>query len=83
MKRKKNQRCVYEITVYTEHYLANLLAMTKILGFSLSKAKVIAKKTIGKPIGLQPPLCINSELSTDEILMELDEYQIQVKITNI
>lgn len=33
MKRKKNKRCVYEITVYTEHYLANLLAMTKILGF--------------------------------------------------
>lgn len=37
----------------------------------------------GKSLLLTKPIKINSDLSTDEIHQELDEYQIQVKITNI
>lgn len=81
--KKKEGRYVYDITIHTEHYLANLLALRKILGFTLTESKEVVKMGTGKSLLLTKPIKINSDLSTDEIHQELDEYQIQVKITNI
>lgn len=64
-------RKLTEIKFGTDHYLANLLACTKILGIPLSKARTLCKSH---------PAVI-SKLPTDAIHIELGEYTITVKIT--
>ena len=74
-------RKLTEIKFGTDHYLANLLACTKILGIPLSKARTLCKSHPDMKIKVDPPLQIISKLSTDDIHAELDEYTITVKIT--
>lgn len=74
-------RKLTEIKFGTDHYLANLLACTKILGIPLSKARTLCKSHPHMKIKVDPPLQIISKLSTDDIHTELDEYTITVTIT--
>lgn len=74
-------RKLTEIKFGTDHYLANLLACTKILGIPLSKARTLCKSRPDMKIKVDPPLQIISKLSTDDIHTELDEYTITVTIT--
>lgn len=74
-------RKLTEIKFGTDHYLANLLACTKILGIPLSKARTLCKSHPDMNIKVDPPLQIISKLSTDDIHTELDEYTITVTIT--
>ena len=74
-------RKLTEIKFGTDHYLANLLACTKILGIPLSKARTLCKSPPDMNIKVDPPLPIISKLPTDAIHAELDEYTITVKIT--
>lgn len=74
-------RKLTEIKFGTDHYLANLLACTKILGIPLSKARTLCKSNPDMKIKVDPPLQIISKLSTDDIHTELDEYTITVTIT--
>lgn len=60
-------RKLTEIKFGTDHYLANLLACTKILGIPLSKARTLCKS--------------HPDMNIDAIHAELDEYTITVKIT--
>lgn len=82
MKKKKQGRYVSEITIHTEHFLANLLALRKILGFTLADAKKVINSSSGSSLTLEELIEVNSELTTDEIHTELEEYQIQVTIIN-
>lgn len=75
-------RKLVSITFNTDHYLANLLATTKILKIPLSKARTLCKNKPGVQIIFDIPIEIKSTSSTDSILEELDEYEIIVKITN-
>lgn len=75
-------RKLVSITFNTDHYLANLLATTKILKIPLSKARTLCKNKPGVQVTFTTPIEIISNLSTDSILEELDEYEITVKITN-
>ena len=74
-------RKLTEIKFGTDHYLANLLACTKILGIPLSKARALCKSHPDMKIKVDPPLQIISKLSTDDIHTELDEYTITITIT--
>lgn len=73
-------RKITEIKFGTDHYLANLLACTKILGIPLSKARTLCKSHPDMNIKVDLPII--SKLPTDAIHAELDEYTITVKITN-
>ena len=75
-------RKITEIKFGTDHYLANLLACTKILGIPLSKERTLCKSHPDMYIKVDPQLAIISKLPTDAIHAELDEYTITVKITN-
>nr|DAH06631.1 MAG TPA: hypothetical protein [Caudoviricetes sp.] len=48
----------------------------------ISIAKPIAKSKPGVTVELNPHFEINSELSTDEIKNQLDEYEIEITIIN-
>lgn len=77
----KNRRLT-EICCNTEHYLANLLAITKILGIPLADAKSICKKCKpGQRIAVTKPIPIVSKLNTDKLFDALDEYEITISIT--
>lgn len=75
-------RLVTSVTVYTDHFLANLLALTKILGWPIKTAKPLAKASPGIRIDLHPGLYVYSELSTDKIKEQLSEYEIKVTLIN-
>jgi hypothetical protein len=49
---------------------------------SLAEAKPIAKTKPGTKVNLVPYFEIKSDLSTDEIIAQLDEYEIEVTIIN-
>lgn len=76
----KNKRKLTEIEFKNNHYLANLLAITKYLGLNLANAKKLCKHPDIK-IAVDPPIEINSELDTDVIFDKLDEYDIVISVT--
>lgn len=82
MKKKESTRFLAEITFSTDHYLANLLALRKILSIPLSEAKIICKTKPDKTLHLYPFVRIISDLTTDNIIAELEEYEIKVRIIN-
>lgn len=79
---KESTRFLSEITFGTDHYLANLLALRKILGIPLKEAKIICKNKCGIPLYLYPFVKIRSENTTDEIKEDLIEYEITIKVIN-
>lgn len=80
MESEESVRICSAIYIGTEHFLANLLALNKVLGFKLSEAKPLCKKTIAEWIQLNEPVQIKSKLSTDDLICELEKYQIKIKI---
>lgn len=80
---KRNlKRYVTTVTQNSDHFLAILLGLKSILGMSLAEAKPIAKTKPGTKVNLVPYFEIKSDLSTDEIIAQLDEYEIEVTIIN-
>lgn len=79
MKNNKSKSLV-AIKLGTPHFLANMLALTKILNLSIKQAKELAKLEPGIEHKVQ--VKFNSNLSSDKLLEELDEYEITIKITN-
>lgn len=78
--KEKPTRLVTSVTVHTNHFLANLLALTKVLGWPIKTAKPLAKASPGIRIDLHPGLYVYSKLSTDEIKEQLSEYEIEINI---
>lgn len=79
----KENRELISIKFGTDHYLANLLACTKILGIHLKEARSLCKQKPDIAVKLSPPLNIVSKYTTDEILQELEEYEITVSIKTL
>lgn len=82
MKKQESKRYVTSMILHTGHLYANILALTKILGITFTEAKSIAKCKPSEELHFVPYLEIKSDLSTDEILDELDEYEIKPTIIN-
>ena len=80
--KKESQRYLKSSTLNTEHFLANLLALTKILGFTLSEAKPICRMKAGDKLEFCPYVLIKSSMATDYMLAQLEEYEIKVEIIN-
>lgn len=80
--KEKSTRFLSEITLGTDHYLANLLALRKILGIPLSEAKIICKTKPDKTLHLYPFVRIISDDITDNIIDALEEYEITIRIIN-
>lgn len=79
----KGKRYLTEITFKTDHFLANLLAVRSFCGITpLSKAKeVVNAGKNGVPV-TNLHLELDTVLSTDNLITKLDEYEIEIKITN-
>lgn len=77
----KEGRKLTEIKFGNDHYLANLLATTKILGISLERAKKLCKTVPGKRVEVNPPVEIISKSNTDKLFEQLEEYEIEVSIS--
>lgn len=78
----KEKRILTAIVFNTEHYLANLLALTKVLNINLTEARKLVKGKIGETITLTNPLVICSKYTTDQIYEELEKDEIKVTIIN-
>lgn len=81
-KKEESTRFLAEITFGTDHYLANLLALRKLLNIPLAEAKLICKSKPGELVHLFPFVKFESKLSTDELIEELEEYDIKIKVIN-
>lgn len=66
----------------TTHYLANMLAVTKILGIPMNIARTLCKNKPNDWIKIVPYFELKSKHTLDEILTELDEYEIEIKTLN-
>lgn len=80
--KKKSTRYITSVTQNSDHFLAILLGLKSILGMPLDIAKTIARSKPGTEVHLVPYYEINSNLSTDEIRNQLDEYEIEITIIN-
>ena len=78
---KNTKVFVTAIKFNTTHYLANLLVMTKIIGIPLKKARTICKEKPGEWIEIDKHQLI-SKYPMDNILAELDEYEIEIRTLN-
>lgn len=74
-------RKLTEIKFTNDHFLANLLAVNKIIGIPITDAKKLCKKNPGETIKVNPPLLITSELTTDKLFERLEEYEITISIS--
>lgn len=81
-KKQESKRHITSMILHTGHLYANILALTKILGITFSDAKRLARSKPSEEIKFVPYLEINSDLSTDEIKKELEEYEIEIKVIN-
>ncbi|QOR56914.1 hypothetical protein [uncultured phage cr60_1] len=81
-KKSESKRQITSIILHTGHLYANILALNKILGIPFSEAKRLARSKPSEEIHLCPYLNLNSNMSTDDIKNELDEYEIEIKIIN-
>lgn len=80
MESEESVRVCSAIYLGTEHFLANLLALNKVLGFTLSESKTLCKKQIAEWILLDKPIQIRSKLPVDNLIEQLEEYQIKIKL---
>lgn len=78
---KNTKVFVTAVKFNTTHYLANLFAMTKIIGIPLKKARIVCKNKPGEWIEIDKHQLI-SEYPMDNILAELDEYEIEIRTLN-
>lgn len=76
----KKGRMLTEIIFNTDHFLANLLAVNKIIGIPIIEAKKLCKNKPGIKIPINPPLPISSKLTTDTLFSKLNEYEIFISI---
>lgn len=74
-------RKLTEIKFANDHFLANLLAVNKIIGIPINEAKKLCKNKPGETIKLNPPINIISKLTTDKLFDALDEYEIVISIS--
>lgn len=72
---------VTAIKYSTSHYLANLLATTKILNFPMKEARVMCKIKPNEWIEIVPYHELKSKHPLDTILADLEEYEIEIKTT--
>ncbi len=77
----KEGRKLTEIRFNNDHYLANLLATTKLLGITLKQAKKLCKAVPGKRVEVNPSIEIISKLNTDKLFEKLEEYEIEISIS--
>lgn len=80
--KKESTRYLTSVTLHTSHFLANLLALKKILGMPMQLAKTTAKSKPGELTYLVPYFIITSDLSTDKLKAQLEEYEIEITIIN-
>lgn len=80
--KKNTKRYVTSVTLNSEHFLANVFALTKLLGMQFSVARTIVKGRLNTKIDLVPYHEIKSDLNVDDLLSQLDEYEIKVTIIN-
>lgn len=79
----KGKRYLTEITFKTDHFLANLLAVRSFCGITpLSKAKELVNQGRNGVTVNNLHLELDTVLSTDNLITKLDEYEIEIKITN-
>lgn len=83
MNTQKNTKVfITAIKFNTTHYLANLLATRKILNIPMNIARTLCKNKQNEWIELVPYIEINSKNCLDHVIMELDEYEIEIKTLN-
>ena len=80
--KKESQRYLKSITLNTEHFLANLLALTKILGFTLAEAKPICRMKAGDKLEFCPYVLIKSRIAKAKSMREKQEM-LKYKILDI
>lgn len=80
--KKDPKRYLKSITFNTEHFLANVMAINKILGIRLADTKFIKRLNPGDKYEFTPLMELQSKYSTDDIISQLDEYEIIVEIIN-
>lgn len=66
----------------TTYYLANLLAIRKILNIPMSIARTLCKNKPNEWIELVPYHELKSKYTLDEVIAQLDEYEIEIKTLN-
>lgn len=74
-------RKLTEIKFMNSHFLANLLAVNKIIGIPINDAKKLCKNKPGETITVNPPLLITSKFTTDKLFECLEEYEIIISIS--
>lgn len=80
---KKNTKVfVTAIKFNTTHYLANLLATRKILNIPMTTARTLCKNKPNEWIELVPYHELKSKYTLDEVIAQLDEYEIEIKTLN-
>lgn len=78
--KKETKRYVTHITVNHEHFLANLFAMRRLLGFPIDVAKTLSQGSLNNVIELIPYREIKSNLDLDDLKKELTDYGIEIKV---
>lgn len=71
---------ISSIKLETSHFLANMLALTKILNIPIKEAKKIAKLEPG--IKHNVSIRIPNSVSIDKLSNELKQFEITITITN-
>lgn len=79
---KNTKTLITSIKFNTTHYLANMLAITKILNIPISIARTLCKNKPNDWIDIVPYIELKSKYTLDEIIAELDEYEIEIKTIN-
>lgn len=79
---KQNKVFITSIKFNTTHFLANMLAVTKILSIPMSTARTLCKNPPDEWIDIVPNVELKSKNTLDEIITELDEYEIEIKTIN-
>lgn len=72
-------RVITNIVNNSENELFTAMMLKKLLGVPVQKAISIAKRTSTQCV---PPITVISDLSTDELLEQLDSIEINVTIIN-
>ena len=79
---KNTKVLVTAIKFNTTHYLANLLATRKILNIPISTARTLCKNKPNEWIEFVSYHELKSKYTLDEIIAQLDEYEIEIKTLN-
>ena len=80
--KKHTKVFITSIKFNTTHFLANMLAVTKILSIPMNIAKTLCKNPPDEWIDIVPYIELKSKYPLDETIAELDEYEIEIKTIN-